>query len=158
MDNLPHKGRVFAPWPHEPPEGWPYEYVAKVDYDALAARLAAMERGGVCIWCGEAMDLTDDSMEAAVDWVRKHDAECPDSPLRARLAELEREIARLKRRDNWADPANWPDETTDSASACQHDLQEPYTTIAVRGEDFNEAKCSVCGEEWRLPSTVTGAP
>ncbi len=37
----------------------------------------------------------------------------------ARLAELEREIARLKRRDNWADPANWPDETTDSASVSQ---------------------------------------
>jgi hypothetical protein len=44
MDNLPHKGQVFAPWPHEPPEGWPYEYVAKVDHDALAARLAEAER------------------------------------------------------------------------------------------------------------------
>jgi hypothetical protein len=58
----------------------------------------------------------------------------------------------------WQDVPTHTLTVTDSASACLHDLQEPYTTIAVRGEDFNEAKCSVCGEEWRLPSTVTGAP
>lgn len=39
-DSLPHGGRTWCPWPHDPPEGWPYEYVARVDYDALAARLA----------------------------------------------------------------------------------------------------------------------
>lgn len=43
-DSLPHGGRTWCPWPHDPPEGWPYEYVARVDYDALAARLAEAER------------------------------------------------------------------------------------------------------------------
>lgn len=43
-DYLPHKGVIFSPFPEEPPEGWPYEYVARVDFDALAARLAEAER------------------------------------------------------------------------------------------------------------------
>jgi hypothetical protein len=43
MDNLPHKGRKFEPWAGDPPEGWPYTYVAAVDFDALAARLAEAE-------------------------------------------------------------------------------------------------------------------
>ena len=43
-DSLPHGGRTWCPWPHDPPEGWPYEYVARVDYDALAARLAEADR------------------------------------------------------------------------------------------------------------------
>ena len=42
-NNLPHGGKTWEPWPHEPPEGWPYEYVASVDFAALAARLAEVE-------------------------------------------------------------------------------------------------------------------
>lgn len=39
-EDLPHRGKTWEPWPHEPPEGWPYTYVAKVDHDILTARLA----------------------------------------------------------------------------------------------------------------------
>ena len=38
------KVRRYAPWPHEPPEGWPYVYVAAVDFDALQARYDALEK------------------------------------------------------------------------------------------------------------------
>jgi len=33
--SLPHKAKRYSPFPDEPPEGWPYEYVAAVDFDAL---------------------------------------------------------------------------------------------------------------------------
>jgi hypothetical protein len=56
---------------------------------AYAKRLAAIEHGGVCIWCGDAIELTGKDMASAVEWARKHDAECPDNPLRSRLAEAE---------------------------------------------------------------------
>ena len=54
-----------------------------------AKRLAAIEHGGVCIWCGDAIELTGKDMASAVEWARKHDAECPDNPLRSRLAKTE---------------------------------------------------------------------
>jgi DNA repair exonuclease SbcCD ATPase subunit len=53
----------------------------------LERELAAMEHGGVCIWCGEALDLTGKEIGAAVEWARAHDASCPDNPLRRELAE-----------------------------------------------------------------------
>lgn len=40
MNNLPHGGKTWCPWPHDPPEGWPYEYVAKVDFDIESADAA----------------------------------------------------------------------------------------------------------------------
>lgn len=43
-DSLPHGGRTWCPWPHDPPEGWPYEYVARVDY--LQRRLRGASRRG----------------------------------------------------------------------------------------------------------------
>jgi hypothetical protein len=42
--DLPHGGKQFDPWPHEPPEGWPYSYVAKADFDALLSRCEKAER------------------------------------------------------------------------------------------------------------------
>jgi hypothetical protein len=59
-----------------------------------AKRLAALERGGVCIWCGEALDLTGKDMASAVEWARKHDSTCPDNPLRSRLVEADALIAK----------------------------------------------------------------
>jgi hypothetical protein len=61
---------------------------------AYAKRLAALERGGVCIWCGEALDLTGKDMASAVEWARKHDSTCPDNPLRSRLVEADALIAK----------------------------------------------------------------
>ena len=43
-DYCPHGAKRWSPWPHDPPEGWPYEYVAAVDFDALTARLVEAER------------------------------------------------------------------------------------------------------------------
>lgn len=67
-DSLPHGGRTWCPWPHDPPEGWPYEYVARVDYDALAARLAEAEE-----LLREALDAlpTKSDYESRVQYLRE---------------------------------------------------------------------------------------
>ena len=41
--HMPHGGVTWEPWPHEPPEGWPYSYVAEVDYAAMRRRAERAE-------------------------------------------------------------------------------------------------------------------
>lgn len=78
-----------------------YVRVPLMEYRELRSRLAAMERGGVCIWCGEAIDLTGKDMESAVDWARAHDESCERNPLRSRLAEAEALLREARKQLGW---------------------------------------------------------
>ena len=33
--DLPFGGKTWSPWPDGPPEGWPDEYAARIDFDKL---------------------------------------------------------------------------------------------------------------------------
>lgn len=50
---MPHGGVTWEPWPHEPPEGWPYSYVAEVDFVAMrrrAEQAEALLRDAIEVW------------------------------------------------------------------------------------------------------------
>jgi hypothetical protein len=68
--------------------------------------LGELERGGVCIWCGEGVDFKTMDFETAVRWAREHDRQCTSNPLRAQLAAAERLIQYADRTDfndeDWA--------------------------------------------------------
>lgn len=40
------------------------------------------------------------------------------------------------------------EQSAESGTACEHDLQHPHTTVFVTGDDFQQAECVVCGGKW----------
>lgn len=141
------RNALYARFPEEARE---YES----EFAELQARLAAMERGGVCIWCGEALDLTGKDMGSAVAWARQHDEQCPDNPLRARLAEAEAALRAIVR---GADEAKEPcGSDPESAAAIRNGRFATLAQMAAQGlgwvkgpplgaaDSADVALCAIC--------------